>query len=160
MSEAVQPRIVRTIEEAKALVGQEIGVSGWITVEQSRIDKFAAATDDHQWIHTDVERAAREMPGGTTIAHGYLLISLMPALMDMVVSMPTLERAINYGLNKVRFKNPVPAGSRVRLRSVLLQAQKRAGALQVILENTLEVEGQERPACVAEVIALYFLAGE
>lgn len=160
MSEAVQPRIVRTIEEAKALVGQEIGVSGWITVEQSRIDKFAAATDDYQWIHTDVERAAREMPGGTTIAHGYLLVSLMPALMDMVVSMPTLERAINYGLNKVRFKNPVPAGSRVRLRSVLLQAQKRAGALQVILENTLEVEGQERPACVAEVIALYFLAGE
>jgi len=160
VSEAVQPRIVRTIEEAKALVGQEIGVSGWITLEQSRIDKFAAATDDYQWIHTDVERAAREMPGGTTIAHGYLLVSLMPALMDMVVSMPTLERAINYGLNKVRFKNPVPAGSRVRLRSVLLQAQKRAGALQVIIENTLEVEGQERPACVAEVIALYFLAGE
>lgn len=154
------PRIVRTIDEARALVGQEIGVSDWITVDQPRIDKFADATDDHQWIHTDVARAAREMPGGTTIAHGYLLLSLMPALMDMVVSMPTLERAINYGLNKVRFKNPVAAGSRVRLRSVLLQAQKRAGALQVILENTLEVEGQDRPACVAEVIALYFLAGE
>lgn len=154
------PRIVRTIDEAKALVGQEIGVSDWVTVDQPRIDKFADATDDHQWIHTDVARAAREMPGGTTIAHGYLLLSLMPALMDMVVSMPTLQRAINYGLNKVRFKNPVPAGSRVRLRSVLLQAQKRAGALQVILENTLEVEGQDRPACVAEVIALYFLAGE
>ena len=154
------PRIVRTIDEAKALVGQEIGVSDWITVDQSRISQFASATDDHQWIHIDVERARAEMPGGTTIAHGYLLISLMPALMESVVSMPTLERAINYGLNKVRFKNPVPAGSRVRLRSVLLQAQKRAGALQVILENTLEVEGQARPACVAEVIALYFLAGE
>jgi acyl dehydratase len=154
------PRIVRTIDDAKALVGQEIGVSDWITVDQPRIDKFADATDDHQWIHIDVERARAEMPGGTTIAHGYLLISLMPALVDMVVAMPTLQRAINYGLNKVRFKNPVPAGSRVRLRSVLLQAQKRAGALQVILENTLEVEGQERPACVAEVIALYFLAGE
>lgn len=154
------PRIVRTIDDAKALVGQEIGVSDWITVDQLRIDKFADATDDHQWIHTDVERARAEMPGGTTIAHGYLLLSLMPALMDMVVAMPTLQRAINYGLNKVRFKNPVPAGSRVRLRSVLLQAQKRAGALQVILENTLEIEGQPKPACVAEVIALYFLAGE
>lgn len=151
-------RIVRTIEDAKALVGQEVGVSEWITVDQGRINQFAAATDDHQWIHIDTERAGREMPGGQTIAHGYLLISLMPALMDKLVEMPTLQRAINYGLNKVRFKNPVPAGSRVRLRSVLLQAQKRAGALQVILENTLEIEGQPKPACVAEVIALYFLA--
>jgi acyl dehydratase len=152
------PRIVRSIEEAKALVGQEIGVSDWIVVDQGRICQFASATDDHQWIHVDVERARAEMPGGTTIAHGYLLISLMPALMDMIVSLPTLQRAINYGLNKVRFKNPVPAGARVRMRSVLLQAQKRAGALQVILENTLEVEGQDKPAFVAEVIALYFLA--
>jgi len=151
------PRIVRTIDDAKALIGQEVGVSDWVTVDQARINQFAAATDDHQWIHTDTARAAREMPGGQTIAHGYLLLSLLPALMDKLVEMPTLQRAINYGLNKVRFKNPVPAGSRVRLRSVLLQAQKRAGALQVILENTLEIEGQPKPACVAEVIALYFL---
>jgi len=151
------PRIVRTIEDAKALVGQEIGVSDWVLVDQQRIDRFAEATDDHQWIHVDVERARREMPGGQTIAHGYLVVSLLPALMDKLVTMPTLQRAINYGLNKVRFKNPVPAGSRVRLRSVLLQAQKRAGALQVILENTIEIEGQAKPACVAEVIALYFL---
>ncbi len=142
----------------KALVGQEIGVSDWLVVDQGRINQFASATDDHQWIHTDIERARAEMPGGQTIAHGYLLISLMPALMDMVVEMPTLQRAINYGLNKVRFKNPVPAGARVRLRSVLAQAQKRAGALQVVLENTLEVEGQDKPGFVAEVIALYFLA--
>jgi len=154
------PRIVRTVDEAKALVGHEIGVSEWILVNQERINQFASATDDHQWIHVDTERAQREMPGGQTIAHGYLLLSLMPALMDMVVELPTLERAINYGLNKVRFKNPVPAGSRVRMRSVLLQAQKRAGALQVVLENTLELEGQAKPAFVAEVIALYFLAGE
>ncbi len=152
------PRIVRTIDDARALIGQEIGVSGWVLVSQPRIDQFAAATDDHQWIHTDTARAAREMPGGQTIAHGYLLLSLMPALMEEVVRMPTLERAINYGLNKVRFKNPVPAGSRVRLKCVLLQAQKRAGALQVVLENTLEIEGQAKPACIAEVIALYFLA--
>lgn len=152
-------RIVTTIEQAKELVGQELGVSDWIVVDQERINQFAGATDDHQWIHVDTARASREMPGGRTIAHGYLLLSLMPALMDMVVQMPTLERAINYGLNKVRFKNPVPVGSRVRLRCVLLQAQKRAGALQVVLENTLEIEGQPKPACVAEVIALYFLAG-
>jgi acyl dehydratase len=151
-------RVVRTIEDAKALIGQEIGVSDWVLVDQPRINQFAEATDDHQWIHVDVERAKREMPNGATIAHGYLLLSLMPALMDTLVEMPTLQRAINYGLNKVRFKNPVPVGSRVRLHSVLLQAQKRAGALQVILENTLEIEGQAKAACVAEVIALYFLA--
>ncbi|CAG0938617.1 3-hydroxybutyryl-CoA dehydratase [Gammaproteobacteria bacterium] len=155
----MNPRIVRTIEDAKALVGQEIGVSDWVLVDQQRIDRFAEATDDHQWIHVDTARAHTEMPGGQTIAHGYLVLSLLPALMDKLVSMPTLQRAINYGLNKVRFKNPVPAGSRVRLRSVLLQAQKRAGALQVILENTIEIEGQAKPACVAEVIALYFLDG-
>lgn len=155
----MNPRIVRTIEDAKALVGQEIGVSDWVLVDQQRIDQFAEATDDHQWIHVDTARARTEMPGGQTIAHGYLVLSLLPALMDKLVSMPTLQRAINYGLNKVRFKNPVPAGSRVRLRSVLLQAQKRAGALQVILENTIEIEGQAKPACVAEVIALYFLDG-
>ncbi len=150
-------RVVRNLEEARALVGQDLGVSGWVLVDQERIDRFAAATDDHQWIHTDPARAQAEMPGGRTIAHGYLLLSLMPALMDMIVELPTLQRAINYGLNKVRFKNPVPAGSRVRMRSLLVQAQKRAGAMQVILENTLEIEGQDKPAFVAEVIALYFL---
>ena len=155
----MNPRIVRTIEDAKALVGQEIGVSDWVLVDQQRIDRFAAATDDHQWIHVDTARARSEMPGGQTIAHGYLVLSLLPALMDKLVIMPTLQRASNYGLNKVRFKNPVPAGSRVRLRSVLLQAQKRAGALQVVIENTIEIEGQAKPACVAEVIALYFLDG-
>lgn len=153
------PRIIRTIEDARALVGQEIGVSDWVTVDQARINQFASATDDQQWIHTDPDRARTELPGGKTIAHGYLLISLMPHLMESVVKMPTLQRAINYGMNKVRFKNPVPAGSRVRMRIRVLQAQKRAGALQVILENTLEVEGQDKPAFVAEVIAMYFLAG-
>ena len=151
--------VVGTLAQAKALVGQEIGVSAWVTIDQARIDMFANATDDHQWIHTDPVRAKAEMPDGKTIAHGYLLVSLLPALLNSLVEMPGLERAINYGLNKVRFKNPVPVGSRVRLRSRLLHAQKRAGALQVILENTLEVEGQVKPACIAEVLALYFLAG-
>jgi acyl dehydratase len=151
--------VIRTLDDAKALVGTEIGVSDWMLVDQDRINLFARATDDYQWIHTDPQRAQREMPDGRTIAHGYLVLSLMPALMDRLVEMPGLQRAINYGLNKVRFKNPVPVGSRLRLRIKLLQAQKRAGALQVILENTLEVEGQPKPACVAEVLALYFLDG-
>lgn len=151
--------VIANLEQAKALIGQEIGVSDWVRIDQARINLFADATDDHQWIHTDPVRARTEMPNGTTIAHGYLLVSLMPELMNQLITMPGLERAINYGLNKVRFKNPVPAGSRVRLRCKLLHAQKRAGALHAILENTLEVEGQSKPACHAEVLALYFLAG-
>lgn len=153
------PTEIEGIAGLIARAGQHLGYSDWLEVTQERVNLFADATGDHQWIHVDVERARSEMPGGQTIAHGYLVVSLLPALMDKLVTMPTLQRAINYGLNKVRFKNPVPAGSRVRLRSVLLQAQKRAGALQVILENTIEIEGQAKPACVAEVIALYFLDG-
>jgi acyl dehydratase len=153
------PVVVGTLEQARALIGKEIGLTDWVTIDQTRVNRFAEATDDHQWIHTDVQRAKAEMPNGTTIAHGYLLVSLMPALVNTLVEMPGLQRAINYGMNKVRFKNPVPVGSRVRMRSKLLHAQKRAGALQVILENSLEVEGQAKPACVAEVLALYFLDG-
>jgi len=151
------PLIVKTIEEAQILVGKELGVSDWMLIDQDRIDRFADATDDHQWIHTDVERAAKELPIGTTIAHGYLLTALFPALIASVVRFEG-ERAINYGLNKVRFKQMVPAGSRVRLRATLQSARKRAGALQIILDNRLEIEGQAKPACVAETIALYFIA--
>ena len=150
------PLIVKTIEDAKALEGKELGVSDWVLVDQERINRFAEATDDYQWIHVDTERAKVELPIGTTIAHGYLLIALFPALIENVVVFEG-ERAINYGLNKVRFKQMVPAGSRVRIRSALKSARKRAGALQIILENTLEIEGQERPACVAETLALYFI---
>ena len=103
-----------------------------------------------------MERAKRELPVGSTIAHGYLLTALFPALAEKIVIFNG-ERAINYGLNKVRFKQMVPAGSRVRLRSILKSARKRAGALQIILESTMEVEGQSKPACVAETIALYFV---
>ena len=151
------PLIVKTTEEAQKLVGEELGVSDWLLIDQDRINRFADATDDHQWIHTDIERAAKEMPTGTTIAHGYLLTALFPALIESVVHFE-VERAINYGLNKVRFKQMVPAGSRVRLRSTMKSARKRAGALQIILDNRLEIEGQAKPACVAETIALYFVA--
>ena len=150
--------IVKSAADAEALVGQEVGVSDWVAIDQSRIDLFADATDDHQWIHVDTDRASRELPIGSTIAHGYLLISLMPALIEQFVQFEGLERAINYGLNKVRFKNMVPAGSRVRLRAKLVSARRRAGALQVILENRLEIEGESKPACVAETIAMYFFA--
>jgi acyl dehydratase len=151
------PLIVKTVEAAQEMVGEELGVSDWMLIDQDRINRFADATDDHQWIHVDVERAARELPIGTTIAHGYLLTALFPALIENIVRFEG-DRAINYGLNKVRFKQMVPVGSRVRLRSTLKSARKRAGALQVILDNTLEIEGQAKPACVAETIALYFLS--
>jgi len=150
------PLIVKTVEQAKALEGQELGISDWMLIDQERINRFAEATDDYQWIHVDTERARTELPIGSTIAHGYLLTALFPALIENIVVFEG-ERAINYGLNKVRFKQMVPAGSKVRLRSVLTSARKRAGALQVILDNTLEIEGQTKPACVAETIALYFL---
>jgi acyl dehydratase len=149
------PLIVKTIEQAKELEGLELGVSDWMLVDQDRINRFAEATDDFQWIHVDTERAKAELPIGTTIAHGYLLTALFPALIVNIVVFEG-ERAINYGLNKVRFKQMVPAGSQVRLRSTLKSARKRAGALQVILDNRMEIEGQVKPACVAETIALYF----
>ena len=150
-------RIIKSIDDAKALEGEEVGLSDWAVIDQHRVDQFAEATADHQWIHVDTERAAKEMPTGSTIAHGYLLTALFPVLVDQVVLFEA-ERAINYGLNKVRFKQMVPAGSRVRLRGTLKSARKRAGALQVIMESRLEIEGETKPACVAETIALYFLS--
>ncbi len=153
------PHMVRTIEDAQALVGTEVGVSDWVLVDQTRINLFADATDDHQWIHVDPDRAARDLPIGSTIAHGYLTLALIPALIDNFVEFVGLERIINYGINKARFKAMVPVGSRVRLRAVLNSARKRAGALQLILNCTVEVEGQAKPACVVETIGLYFLAG-
>ena len=150
---------IGSIEEAQACEGQELGVSDWILVDQERIDLFAKSTDDFQWIHVNPERAEAELPIGSTIAHGFLLISLIPAAVDPFVTWENLDRAINYGLNKVRFKNMVPSGSRVRIRSKLLSARKRAGALQAILEHTMEIEGETKPACVAETISMYFFRG-
>lgn len=151
--------IIKTVEEAEQYVGKELGVSDWLLIDQDRINRFAEATDDYQWIHLDAERAARELPTGKTIAHGYLLTALFPKLFESVVNF-NAGRAINYGLNKVRFKQMVPVGSRVRLHTTLKSARVRAGALQVILDNTLEIEGQHKPACVAETIALYFLSDD
>ena len=149
-------RLITSIEDARALEGEEVGLSDWAVVDQHRIDQFAEATTDHQWIHVDTERAAKEMPGGKTIAHGYLTLSLIPALTDGFLEFENLERAINFGTNKVRFYTPVPEGSRVRARGTVLQARQRAGALLLTSEVRIEVEGERKPACVAETLGMYF----
>jgi acyl dehydratase len=149
-------RIITSIDDAKALVGEEVGLSDWVVIDQHRIDQFAEATADHQWIHVDTERAVREMPDGKTIAHGYLTLALIPAFTGDFVHVENLARAINFGLNKVRFYAPVPVGSRLRGRAVVLKAQQRAGALLLTSEVRLEVEGQRKPACIAETLGMYF----
>ena len=143
-------------ESLPELIGLKVGPTGWREVTQEMINAFAVLSGDHQWIHVDVERARRELPIGTTIAHGYLLVSLMPALLDSMVEFAGIKRIINYGVNEVRFRNMVPAGKRVRMRTALKSARQRAGGLQVILENTIEIEGEAKPACTAEVLVLYF----
>ena len=149
-------RIIESIEDAKALEGEEVGLSDWVVIDQHRIDQFAEATGDYQWIHVDTERAAREMPNGRTISHGYLTLSLIPALTGNFVEIVNLARAINFGLNKVRFYTPVPVGSKLRARAKVLQARRRAGALLLTSETRLEVEGERKPACVAETLGMYF----
>ena len=153
-------RVIKSIEDAKALVGEEVGLSDWTVIDQHRVDQFAEATSDHQWIHVDTERAARELPDGKTIAHGYLTIALIPALTGDFVHVENLARAVNFGLNKVRFYAPIPVGSRLRGRSTILQALQRAGALSRTSQGRIVVEGQKKPACVAETLGMYFFNEE
>jgi len=149
-----------TVETPKDLlqhIGRELGPSAWIVVDQAMIDRFADATGDHQWIHVDVERARREMPGGKTIAHGYLTLSLIPRMAATLLEITRRGRGINYGSNKIRFISPVPAGSRVRLRQRIVNAEEApVNGIRVTSEMTVEVEGQERPALVAEVIGIRY----
>jgi acyl dehydratase len=149
-------RLITSIDDAKALEGEEVGLSDWIVIDQNRIDEFAEATTDHQWIHVDTERAKRELPTGKTIAHGYLTLSLIPALTGKFIEVRNLTRAINFGLNKVRFYTPVPSGARVRARATVLQARMRAGALLLTSEVRIEIENERKPACVAETLGMYF----
>ena len=149
-------RVINSIEDAKALEGEEVGLSDWAVIDQNRIDQFAEATADYQWIHVDTERAAREMPNGKTIAHGYMTLALIPALTGNFIEVPNLSRAINFGVNKVRFYTPVPAGARVRARATVLQARRRAGALLLTSEVRIEVDGERKPACIAETLGMYF----
>ena len=152
----VTVQIIRSVEDAKALEGTEIGISDWIVIDQKRIDEFAKATDDYQWIHVDTERAAKELPNGKTIAHGYLTLSLIPALTSQFVQVENVAQTINFGCNKIRFYTMVPVGSRVRARATVKQARKRAGALHLLSEVRIEVEGERKPACIAETLGMYF----
>jgi acyl dehydratase len=138
------------------LAGQEVGVSDWVTIDQDRVNKFADATGDHQWIHLDAARAAKELPGGKTIAHGYLTVSLIPFLTGNFLKIEGVTRGINYGSNKVRFTNMVPVGSRVRARSKMLSVEPRGGGMQITSEVTIEIENEKRPACIAETIGIVF----
>jgi acyl dehydratase len=149
--------IVETPHELISHVGQELGPSEWMTVDQAMIDKFADATGDHQWIHVDVERARREMPGGKTIAHGYLTLSLVPRLAATLVKVNKVKRGVNYGSNRVRFTATVPAGARVRLRLKIAKVEPVEGnGVRVTNEVAMEVEGQERPALVAEIMGIRY----
>jgi acyl dehydratase len=152
--------VINSIADAKALEGKEVGLSDWIVIDQTRIDQFAEATGDFQWIHVDRERARLELPGGKTIAHGYLTLALIPALTGRFVRVENLGRALNFGCNKVRFYTMVPVGSRVRGRAVVKQARQRAGALHLLSEVRIEVEGERKPACVAETLGMYFFDGK
>jgi acyl dehydratase len=145
-----------TFETIATLAGQEIGVSDWVEIDQDRINRFADATGDHQWIHVDVERAEKEMPGGKTIAHGYLTLSLIPWLTGGMLRVDGVTRGINYGSNKIRFTNMVPVGSKVRARQKLISVEPKAGGMQLTNEVTIEIDGQQRPACVAETISLIY----
>ncbi len=145
-----------TFENVASLAGQEIGVSDWLEITQDRINQFADATGDHQWIHVNVEMAKQMMPGGKTIAHGYLTLSLIPGLTGGMLQIEGVTRGINYGSNKVRFINMVPVGSKLRARQKLLSAEPKAGGMQLTNEVTIEIEGQDRPACIAETISLVY----
>ena len=148
---------VQGVEGMKAMLGKQVGPSEWREVTQQMIDDFAEISGDDQWIHVDVERAKREMPGGKTIAHGYLTLSLVPRMGSTLVEVTKRSRGINYGSNKVRFTSPVPAGSRILLRQRILAVDEVAGnGVRVTTECSVEVEGQERPALVAEIMGLRY----
>ncbi len=147
---------IATLADLRDLTGQEIGTSDWIAIDQQRINAFADATGDHQWIHVDVERARRETPFGATIAHGFLTLSLVSALMRQTVAIDGLRMTINYGLNRVRFVSPVPAGSRVRARVALGAVGDVKDGTQAAWTITVEREGGDKPCVVAEWLVRYY----
>ena len=135
--------------------GADLGFSDWIEVDQQRIDLFADATGDHQWIHVDPERAAQG-PFGAPVAHGYLTLSMVAMMLPEVIRVENSPMGVNYGCNKVRFPSPVRVGSRLRAHGLLLQAEAVAGGVQAVVRATIEIEGGEKPACVAETIVRYY----
>lgn len=146
-----------SVEELQAEIGKEVAVSDWLTISQERVNQFAVATDDSQWIHVDVERAKRESPFGGAIAHGFLTLSLLPKFIEEVIELPRGSMSINYGLNKVRFPAPMMVGGRVRGRFTLLSLEKIDKGIQTVWQVTMEREGSDKPVCVAEsVLRRYF----
>lgn len=152
------PTIFQTPKDLLGAVGQQLGYSDWLEVTQDRIDKFAEATGDHQWIHVDPERA-KQGPFGTTIAHGYLTVSLVNFFLPQIVEVHGISMGINYGADKLRFPAPVPVGSRIRAAAELVKAEEvKGGAVQSTVRVTVEIEGSERPACVIDTISRYVSA--
>jgi len=150
-------RVFSSLDEIKAAVGTEIGVSDWVEVSQDRINQFAEATCDEQWIHVDQERAAKEMPGGKTIAHGLLSLALAPLFIRSVIGQKGLRNTLNYGADRIRYLAPVPAGSRLRGRVTVAAAEDvPPDGLRVNYHLEIEIEGGKKPACVAELIALHY----
>jgi acyl dehydratase len=145
-----------TLAELPALKGTELGTSDWVEVTQDRVNTFADATDDHQWIHVDVERAKAESPFGGPIGHGYLTLSLLIPMWSQVLTVTDSSMAVNYGLNKVRFPAPVPVGSKIRLTATLADVEEVTGGLQVTVAAVIEREGSDKPVCVAEPVFRFF----
>jgi acyl dehydratase len=146
-------RIFPDIEALRLAIGEELGISDWVTVDQARIDRFAEATGDHQWIHVDIERA-RASPLGTTIAHGFLTLSLMAGLSQSTYRVDKVRNRLNYGCNRVRFMTPVPAGCRVRGRFKAVSLEDVPQGVRLTTDSTIELEGSAKPACVAEQISI------
>lgn len=150
-------RVIKGLDELKTLIGQSLGTSDWLPITQEQVQQFADSTRDHQWLHVDPERAQRESPYGQTIAHGFLTLSLCPALAQDTFQIEGIKMGVNYGLNRVRFPNAVRVGSRVRLTSQLIDLKECQEGATVTYKQTIEVEGEDKPACVAEMMArLYF----
>ena len=147
-------KVITSLDDAVATVGAELGTSDWMEIDQARIDEFADVTVDHQWIHVDVERAKAESPYGATIAHGFLTLSLIPGLSKANYRVENAKMGINYGLNKVRFLSPVTAGSRIRVRSELAEADRVGDdAVNLTVRHTVEIDQADKPAAVAELIS-------
>jgi acyl dehydratase len=149
-------RVVESVEELKKLVGREIGVSDWLTVTQERIQQFADATEDRQWIHVDRERAQHESPYRTTIAHGFLTLSLLSHFMKDVLDVRGIRMGVNYGLNRIRFPAPVRSGSRIRARVTLLSLKDLSSGSEAVFSFTVECEGSDKPCCVAEWVVRFY----
>jgi acyl dehydratase len=151
------PLIIPEVASLPKYEGRDLGITDWHTVGQPQIDAFASATGDHQWIHVDRKRAERESPFGTTVAHGYLTVALAPALLPDLVVVENCSQIVNYGIEKLRLREPVPAGSRVRLRASIKGVRRvRGGAMRISLAIRFEVEDAKRPACTGELIFVYF----